>query len=61
MNKEFDKKVADVHRGLKETVERMPNASTTPGVTPEAGSIDPQVKEQVVADLDKHVKHYEGR
>jgi hypothetical protein len=56
---DFGKKVADVYRGLKEHVEKMPVISTTPGTTPEVGAIDHVVKEQVIGDIDGHIRKNE--
>lgn len=56
---DFGKDVAKEYRAIKQHVEAKPIADRTDGKTPATGSIDPQVREQIRADLDKLIQKNE--
>src|SRR5271166_1851629 len=49
---DFGRKVADAYREIKKHFEGKPVASNSPGTTPETGSVDGSVREQVISDID---------
>lgn len=53
---DFQKEVADVHRGLKKSVEGMPERTAE-----KHEGIDRQVREQVISDLDGLIKDNESK
>jgi hypothetical protein len=58
---DYGKEVADIFRGIKQDFEKKPIADRSEGKTPQAGTVDPSVREQVISDIDHLIEKHEDR
>lgn len=57
---QFGRAVAEVFRGIRETVDKHPTTKDTPAPNSSGPSpLDPSVKEQVVSDIDKLIEKHD--